>query len=222
MTSESSFPPKSVSGTERAETEMNRHYALLSVSDKQGIADFAKSLASLGYALIATGGTGKELSASKLSYAPIEEFTGKPESFDGRVKTISFEVGAGILFDRTNPSHVSQAHKLGVKTISIVVCNLYPTKKAEDPEIPLEDLTETIDVGGAILIRSAAKNFQNVLAIVDPQDYNLVSEMLEENKANLDFRLRLAAKAFSYLSLYDTQVARLLRSRINYDNIKYN
>ena len=219
MTVESSFPPDSVSGIGRTEAEKNGHYALLSVSDKQGVTDFAKSLVSLGYALIATGETGKELSVGGLSYTPIEEFTGIPESFDGRVKTISFEVGAGILFDRTNSSHVNQAHKLGVKPISIVTCNLYSTKKAEDPETPLEDLTEIIDVGGAMLIRSAAKNFRNVLAVVDPQDYNLVSDMLKENKANLDFRLRLAAKAFSYLSLYDTQVARLLRSRINYDNI---
>src|SRR3989338_285303 len=105
---------------------INQKYALVSVFDKTGVADFAKELVSLGYKIISTGGTAKLLTENKISVIPIQEITGNPESFDGRMKTISFEIESGILFDRSNIKHIQEARELDIKTIDIVVCNLYP------------------------------------------------------------------------------------------------
>src|SRR3989344_9106563 len=143
---------------------MNK-YALLSVYDKTGIADFAKELVSLGYRIISTGGTAKLLLENKIPVIPIQEITGNPESFDGRMKTISFEIGSGILFDRTNLSHVKQAKALKIKPIDIVACNLYPFEQT--PTI------ENIDVGGPTMLRAAAKNFENVLSVCSTSDYSI-------------------------------------------------
>ncbi|MBI3485676.1 bifunctional phosphoribosylaminoimidazolecarboxamide formyltransferase/IMP cyclohydrolase [Candidatus Daviesbacteria bacterium] len=183
----------------------NSKYCLISVSDKDGISDFAKSIAKLGYKIISTGGTLKHLQNSGLhlggvNLIPIEQITGNPESFDGRMKTISFQIESGILFDRKNPEHVKQAKELNILPIDLVVCNLYPFEK--------ENSIENIDVGGPTMIRSAAKNYQNVIAIVDPKDYQIVSDALISKKADEEFRRKLAAKAFWHLSFYDSQVAR--------------
>ena len=177
---------------------MNR-YALLSVFDKKGISDFAKILIKAGYKIISTGGTYEELKKNGVEVTPIEEITGNlRDSFDGRMKTISFQIEGGILFDRKNQKHVMEAKKLGIPQIDIVVCNFYPFE--EDPGV------ETIDVGGPTMIRAAAKNWENVIVVVDPEDYGRVGKLVEDGRVGDELRKELAAKAFYHLSLYDSQI----------------
>lgn len=177
----------------------DKKFALLSVYDKTGIADFAKVLEKLGYEIISTGGTYDELKRNGIKVVPIEEITGNPrDSFDGRMKTISFKIEAGILFDRKNPKHIEEAQNLKVPQIDMVVCNLYPFE--EKPGI------ETIDVGGPTMIRAAAKNHANILVVVNPDDYGLVAEALEKGKVTDKLRKEFAAKAFYHLSFYDSQI----------------
>lgn len=186
-------------------------YALLSVSDKTGIVGFAKKIHDLGYEIISTGGTAKTLTENNIPVIPIQDITGNPESFDGRMKTISFQIGSGILYDRQNPKHVKEATTLDIKSIDIVVCNLYPFEKTvAKTKISLTDAIENIDVGGPTMIRSAAKNFQNVLVIVDSRDYEGAAEKLGGNNFSKDMRIKLAAKAFRHLSFYDSQIAQYL------------
>ena len=174
-------------------------YALLSVYDKQGIADFAKVLIKNNYTIISTGGTYETLEKAGIKVTPIDEITGNPrESFDGRMKTISFQIESGILFDRKNKSHIKQAEKLNIPQIDMVVCNLYPFE--EKPGV------ETIDVGGPTMIRAAAKNYESALVVVDPNDYEKVASLIEEDKITKEFRKELAAKAFYHLSFYDSQI----------------
>ncbi len=178
---------------------MSQKFALVSVYNKSGIADFAKVLQKIGYTIISTGGTLKVLEEKGIKVVPIEEVTGNPrDSFDGRMKTISFQIESGILFDRKNPKHVKEAQKLGVPQIDIVVCNLYPFE--DRPGI------ETIDVGGPTMIRAAAKNHGSVLVVVSPDDYGTVAEALEKGKVTDNLRKELAAKAFYHLSFYDSQI----------------
>lgn len=177
----------------------NSKFALLSVYDKTGIVDFTKVLVSFGYKIISTGGTYEVLKKDGIEVVPIEKITGNPrDSFDGRMKTISFKIEGGILFDRKNPKHVKLAEKLNIPQIDIVVCNFYPFE--EKPAV------ENIDVGGPTMVRAAAKNVENVLVIIDPNDYGVVSDALENGKVNDEVRQYLAAKAFYHLSLYDSQI----------------
>lgn len=193
------------------ETENSARYALVSVSDKTGAVDFAKVLDRLGYRIISTGGTASVLTDSGLNVVPIQDITGNPEGFDGRMKTISFAVESGILYDRINPLHVEEARRLGVKPIDIVVNNLYPFERTiSNLNVPFDEAIENIDVGGPTMVRAAAKNFKNVLVVVDPRDYNSVAEALASGTVNEELRRTLAAKAFSYLAFYDSQVARFL------------
>lgn len=186
-------------------------YVLLSVYDKSGIVDFGKTLSNLGYKLISTGGTAKILNEAGLDVIPIQQITGNPESFDGRMKTISFQVESGILFDRKNQSHVKQAKQLKIKSIDIVVCNLYPFEQTiQKPKVTFEEAIENIDVGGPTMVRSAAKNHKNVLVVIDPKDYGKVSQALKEDSITSDLRQDLAAKAFGHLSFYDSQIAEFL------------
>src|SRR3989344_6607763 len=206
---------------------MNR-YALLSVYDKTNIVDFAKKLTQHGYEIISTGGTAKTLEENGIKIVPIQDITGNPESFDGRMKTISFQIESGILFDRSNSHHVKQAEDLNVLPIDIVICNLYPFEKTiEKPSVSLDEAIENIDVGGPTMVRAAAKNFKHVLVVVDPKDYERVGGMVQsihrhsgESKLVDDSRIKdpgqarmtlhqeLAAKAFAHLSFYDAQIAR--------------
>ncbi len=177
----------------------SQKFALVSVYDKSGIADFAKVLEKAGYAIISTGGTFELLKKEGIKVIPIDEITGNPrDAFDGRMKTISFQIESGILFDRKNPKHVKEARKLGMPQIDIVVCNLYPFE--EKPGI------ETIDVGGPTMIRAAAKNYENVLVVVTPKDYEEVSKAVKVSKVSKELRQKMAAKAFYHLSFYDSQI----------------
>ena len=187
-------------------------FALLSVFDKKGIAEFAKVLVSLGYQIISTEGTAKILIENKIPVIPIQTVTGNPESFDGRIKTISFQIESGILFYRKNPKHVREAKSLNIKPIDIVVCNLYPFEQAVGKaKVTNAEVIENIDVGGPTMIRAAAKNFENVLVITNPGDYKMISLLLNSNKVNRKIRKDLAGKAFSHLSFYDSQIAHYLK-----------
>ncbi|MCX6792260.1 MAG: bifunctional phosphoribosylaminoimidazolecarboxamide formyltransferase/IMP cyclohydrolase [Candidatus Gottesmanbacteria bacterium] len=190
---------------------MIKHYALLSVFDKTGIEDFSMKLIAAGYTIISTGGTGKRLTQSHIPFVPIEQITGNPESFDGRMKTISFQVESGILFDRAKRTHQKEAKRFHIVPIDVVVCNLYPFEQTVAKRgVTLPHAIENIDVGGPTMIRAGAKNFRFVLVVVDPADYAKVSEMLQKKHMDVDQRQEFAAKAFSHLSLYDAQVARFL------------
>ncbi|MBI4096905.1 MAG: bifunctional phosphoribosylaminoimidazolecarboxamide formyltransferase/IMP cyclohydrolase [Candidatus Levybacteria bacterium] len=200
-----------MAGKKKAITATKK-YALLSVFNKDGIVDFARTLSDLGYVLISTGGTAKTLEQHKIPVIPIQDITGNPESFDGRMKTISFQIESGIIYDRSNPKHVREAKTLKIKPIDIVVCNLYPFEETiQKPKTTLNEAIEHIDVGGPTMVRAAAKNFKNVLVVTDPTDYERVEEALETNQATEKLRKELAAKAFSHLSYYDAQIASYLR-----------
>ena len=204
--------PKSSDNLTSQEKEASSKYALLSVSNKAGIVEFAKTLERLGFKIISTGGTAKTLEDQGIEVVPIQDVTGNPESFDGRMKTISFQIESGILYDRKNPSHRKQAKSLGVKDIDLVVCNLYPFEETvKKKDIPLEQAIESIDVGGPTMVRAAAKNFQNVLVVVDPKNYEVVGEALKKGEVPTEARQALAAKAFDHLSFYDAQIAKHLR-----------
>jgi phosphoribosylaminoimidazolecarboxamide formyltransferase / IMP cyclohydrolase len=194
---------------------MVKKYALISVYDKTGIVDFARVIIKSGYKIISTGGTAKILTENKIPVIPIQEITGNPESFEGRMKTISFQVESGILFDRSKPSHVKEAKKLKVPQIDIVVGNLYPFEETvKNPKSTFKDIIENIDVGGPTMIRSAAKNHEHVIVAVNPLDYPMISEALINDKLTGKFRRELAAKAFAHLSYYDSQIARYLTKDI--------
>ncbi len=185
----------------------NQKYALLSVYNKEDIVDFAKILIGAGYKIISTGGTYDELKKVGIEVIPIEEITGNPrDSFDGRMKTISFQIEGGILFDRKNKSHVEQAEKFKVPQIDVVVCNLYPFEEKSLNDSSSKPLIEYIDVGGPTMIRAAAKNYENVLVVIDPADYKRIGEILESGEIGEKLRKELASKAFYYLSLYDSLV----------------
>ena len=179
-------------------------YALISVFNKNGVVTLARELKKLGYEIISTGGTAKTLQENKIKVIPIEKITGNPELFDGRMKTISFQIESGILFNRKNKKHIEEAKKFAIKPIDIVVCNLYPFEE--------KNSIENIDVGGPTMVRAAAKNFESVLIITDPNDYQLIINQLKNSLITYDFRKKLAAKAFAHLSYYDSQVAKYLET----------
>src|SRR3990167_5655020 len=175
-----------------------KKWALISTYEKNGIANFRKAIIEAGYSIISTGGTFEELKKNGIEVTPIEEITGNPrDCFDGRMKTISFQIESGILFDRKNPKHVEEAEKLNIPQIDVVVCNLYPFE--ERPGI------ETIDVGGPTMIRAAAKNYENVLVVVDLEDYEKVGKVMYMGEVGGQLRKELASKDFYHLSFYDSQ-----------------
>jgi len=183
-----------------------KKFALLSVYDKKGISDLAKKLVKSGYEIISTGGTLEVLKNDGIVATPVEEITGNPgDSFDGRMKTISFQIESGILFDRKNSSHVKQAEELNIPQIDIVVCNLYPFEEkslVDSSSKPSIETINAIDVGGPTMIRSAAKNYKSCVVIFDPEDYDQIENAL----GNESLRKQLAAKAFYHLSFYDSLV----------------
>ncbi|MFA7682527.1 MAG: bifunctional phosphoribosylaminoimidazolecarboxamide formyltransferase/IMP cyclohydrolase, partial [Candidatus Peribacteraceae bacterium] len=154
--------------------------ALLSVSDKTGIVEFARALSDLGYEILSTGGTEKALKEAKIPVTPLEDITQFPECFSGRLKTLHPLVFGGLLFRRDDPDHVQQAAKLDIEPIDIVVVNLYPFEEtAAKPGVTREELIEKIDIGGPSLLRAAAKNHSSVTVICDPDDYDRVAEELQ-------------------------------------------
>lgn len=189
--------------------------ALISVSDKTGIVELAKELAALGYEIISTGGTYKALSESGLSVINISAITGFPECLDGRVKTLHPNVHAGLLAIRENDDHMKQLAELGINTIDIVIVNLYPFKATISKSgIKLQDAIENIDIGGPTMLRSAAKNFQDVIVMVDPADYSKVLEELKSGSVSRDTRFYLMYKVFSHTAQYDSIISNYMREKI--------
>src|SRR5271155_3303936 len=189
------------------------HRAILSVTDKTGLADFARKLAALGIELVSTGGTAKLLRDSGIVVKDISELTGFPEMLDGRVKTLHPKVHGGILHRRENPAHRTAVAEHGILPIDMVVVNLYAFEKtAAKPNVPFDELIENIDIGGPSMIRSAAKNFQDVAVVTSPSDYDQIAEELGKSDGELSSatRWRLAQKAFATTAAYDAAIASTL------------
>lgn len=187
-------------------------YALLSVSDKTGIVEFAKGLSQLGIKLLSTGGTAKIIKEAGIPVTEVSDFTGSPEIFDGRVKTLHPKVHGAILNIRDNETHQKTAKDMKIPNIDIVAVNLYPFEEiASKKESTLEDIIENIDIGGPAMIRSAAKNHNYVTVIISPKDYpNILKELKTNGDTSLETRQVLAARAFSHTALYDTVISNFL------------
>lgn len=193
--------------------------ALISVSNKSGIVDFAKGLKGMGVEIISTGGTAKQLRENGIEVTGISEITGFPECLDGRVKTLHPKVHAGLLAIRSNPEHMKQIKELDIEPIDVVVVNLYPFKQTIQKEnVTLEEAIENIDIGGPTMIRSAAKNYQDVVVIVDPEDYKAVlNELQETQDVSLKTKFRLSCKVFEHTSHYDALIQQYMRSLLTED-----
>lgn len=189
--------------------------ALISVSDKTGIIEFASDLKKLGVEIISTGGTAKALTDAGIEVIGISDITGFPECLDGRVKTLDPHIHAGILAMRGNAEHMEQIKTLGVTPIDIVVVNLYPFKATIlKDHVELEDAIENIDIGGPTMLRSAAKNYQDVSVIIDPSDYARVLEQLRsQGKVDVKTNFYLSSKVFEHTSSYDTMIANYMRNQ---------
>jgi len=194
-----------------SQTKIKR--AILSVTDKTGLVEFAHKLAGMGVELISTGGTAKLLRDSGVRVKDISELTGFPEMLDGRVKTLHPKVHGGILHRRENPSHRTAVAEHGIEPIDMVVVNLYAFEKtAARPGVAFEDLIENIDIGGPSMIRSAAKNFQDVAVVTSPSDYHAIAEEMAKSGGELSSatKWRLAQKAFATTAAYDSAIASTL------------
>jgi phosphoribosylaminoimidazolecarboxamide formyltransferase/IMP cyclohydrolase len=185
--------------------------ALLSVSDKRGVVDFARGLAELGVEMVSTGGTARELEAAGLEVRGIEDFTGFPEIMDGRVKTLHPKLYAGLLARRDDPEHLRQAAENGIEFVDLVCVNLYPFERTAGRFGATEqEVIEDIDIGGPAMIRASAKNHAFTAVVVRPESYDAVLEELRigEGTMSLPTREWLAAEAFSYTARYDTAISR--------------
>jgi phosphoribosylaminoimidazolecarboxamide formyltransferase / IMP cyclohydrolase len=186
--------------------------AIISVSNKSGVADFARGLQEQGVEIFSTGGTKKSLEGAGIKVHSISQLTGFPEILDGRVKTLHPAVHGGILARRDLPQHLAELAKNHIETIDMVVVNLYPfIETVTRGEVSLDEAVENIDIGGPTMIRSAAKNFPSVLVIVDPQDYDAVLQKLRQGDVDIVERKKLAQKAFQHVAIYDTAIAQYLR-----------
>jgi phosphoribosylaminoimidazolecarboxamide formyltransferase / IMP cyclohydrolase len=187
--------------------------ALISVSDKAGIASFARALERQGVDIISTGGTADLLRKEKIPVREISSFTAFPEVLEGRVKTLHPRVHGGLLYKRGNPKHEAEARECGFEPIDLVVVNLYPFEKTiQKPSVTLAEAIENIDVGGPSMIRSAAKNYESVTVVVEPADYDTVLENMRDNGGETTLKLRehLAIKAFIKTSDYDRAIGNYL------------
>lgn len=189
--------------------------ALISVSDKTGIIDFAKGLRSLGWEIIATGGTMKLLRDAGIEVVNISDVTGFPEICDGRVKTLHPKVHGGLLARRDDKSHLQALEENGIDFIDMVCVNLYPFRQTiAKPDVAMEDAIENIDIGGPSMLRSAAKNYKDVTVVCDPLDYAVVlAEIHSRGNTTEHTRLQLSAKAYTHTAQYDSCIATYLRER---------
>lgn len=193
----------------------NGRLALLSVTDKTGIVDFARGLLECGFMILSTGGTAKALREAGLAIHDVSSYTGSPEIMDGRVKTLHPKIHGAILYDRRNKEHVAQAKEHGIGSIDVVAVNLYNFQKdALEKGLSREQAIEHIDVGGPTMIRAAAKNWMNTLAVIDPSDYPEVLIRLKNGSDSRDFRTGLSAKVFSTVAAYDGMIANYLAEKM--------
>ena len=183
--------------------------ALLSVSDKSGLAEFARGLADLGFELVSTGGTARHLVEAGLDVVPVSDVTGFPEILDGRVKTLHPKIHGGLLADRSKPEHLAALAEHGIGRIELVAVNLYPFRQTvADPKSTPAEIVEMIDIGGPSMVRSAAKNFSGVAVVVDPRDYpGVLGELRQSGEVTLDTRRALARRAFGHTAAYDAAIA---------------
>lgn len=205
--------PRAFSPADRISVMSRIHRAILSVTDKTGLADFARQLSALGVELISTGGTAKLLRDAGIPVKDISELTGFPEMLDGRVKTLHPKVHGGILHRRENPAHRAAVAEHGIQPIDMVVVNLYAFEKtAAKPGVAFDELIENIDIGGPSMIRSAAKNFQDVAIMTSPADYPAIAEEMAKSAGQLspETKWRLAQKAFATTAAYDSAIASTL------------
>ncbi|MDO5713129.1 MAG: bifunctional phosphoribosylaminoimidazolecarboxamide formyltransferase/IMP cyclohydrolase [Tissierellia bacterium] len=183
-------------------------HALISVTNKEGIVEFARKLVENNYKIISTGGTLKVLEEGKVPVTGIEEYTKFPEILDGRVKTLHPKVHGGLLFKRDTREHVNTIEELDITPIDMVVVNLYRFEESYKEGKSQEEIIESIDIGGPSMIRSAAKNFKDVLVVTDPLDYDEVVKKIEDNSVDKEYREYLAMKAFSLTAYYDSMISR--------------
>src|ERR1700690_10059 len=177
--------------------------ALISVSDKTGVVDLARHLATAGIEILSTGGTARAIGADGVPVREVSDFTGEPEILDGRVKTLHPRVHGGIL-GRPTAAHRAEMQKAGLVPIDLVVVNLYPFRETVARGAPFDEVIENIDIGGPAMIRSAAKNHERVAVIVDPADYAAVLREIDaEGEISAATRFRLARKAFAHTAAYD-------------------
>lgn len=188
--------------------------ALVSVSDKAGVVEFCKGLVECGFEIISTGGTAKALKEAGLEVIGISDITGFPECLDGRVKTLHPNVHAGLLAMRSNPEHMAQLEQLNINTIDIVCVNLYPFKATLESGADFATCIENIDIGGPTMIRAAAKNYQDVAVIVDPEDYDKVLEELKAGGVTLETKKYLQYKVFAHTAVYDSLISNYLASQL--------
>src|SRR5438093_110670 len=182
--------------------------ALISVSDKTGIIEFAKRLTELGWEIISTGGTARALRKAEIKVRDVSEITGFPEILDGRVKTLHPGVHGGLLARRDVPEHMKAIEAHRITPIDLVAVNLYPFREtAAHKDAPPDAVIETIDIGGPSMLRSAAKNFESVFVIVDPRDYERVLAAIEADDRDLDLRRLLAEKVYEHTASYDSAIA---------------
>ena len=187
--------------------------AIISVTDKTGIVDFALALSDLGVTILSTGGTARVLRDGGISVTEISDYTGFPEMMDGRVKTLHPMVHGGLLCLRDNPEHVDAMNRHGIRPIDMLVVNLYQFEKTvEKPGVTLDEAIENIDIGGPSMLRSGAKNFRFVTVVTDPHDYNAVIEEMKERggRTSMTTRFRLARKVFRLTHEYDGAISRYL------------
>ena len=189
--------------------------ALVSVTNKEGIVEFCKGLEELGFEIVSTGGTLKKLTEAGVKAIAIDDVTGFPEMLDGRVKTLHPMVHGGLLFRRDLESHVKTVQEHGIHPIDLVCVNLYEFEKALKANKPMAEMIENIDIGGPSMIRSAAKNFKDVLIVTDTNDYEKVLDAIKTNTDDYNFRLNLAYKAFSITASYDSIISRYFASVTN-------
>jgi phosphoribosylaminoimidazolecarboxamide formyltransferase/IMP cyclohydrolase len=187
--------------------------ALISVSNKKDIVEFAKALSLMNVEILSTGGTAKALRDADISVKEVSEYTGFPEMLDGRVKTLHPKIHGGLLSRRDKPEDMEEIKKHGIDTIDMVVVNLYPFEETiSKPGVTFDEAIENIDIGGPTMLRSASKNFRDVAVIVDPSDYKKIVREMKKLRGALNYktRLGLAKKVFKRTSQYDKAIAAYL------------
>lgn len=188
--------------------------AIISVSNKEGVVEFARALHGLGFEIVSTGGTFKTIKEAGIPAKYVTEITGFPEILDGRVKTLNPYVHGGILAKRT-PEHLAQLEEHNIGPVDLVAVNLYPFKQTiSKPDVTLEDAIENIDIGGPTMVRAAAKNFEHVIIVVNPVRYGQVIEELKKGKVSREFRMQLAAEAFTHTAEYDTYISAYMNNLV--------
>ncbi|BCB95668.1 bifunctional purine biosynthesis protein PurH [Dissulfurispira thermophila] len=191
--------------------------ALISVSDKRGIVDFAKELSLMGIEILSTGGTAKSLRDAGIAVTEVSDYTGFPEMLDGRLKTLHPKIHGGLLARRSNAKDMDDIQRHDIKPIDMVVVNLYPFEETiSKPGVTFEDAIENIDIGGPTMLRAASKNFQDVIVVVDPDDYPKIIDEIKSSNGDIsrETRLNLAKKVFAHTARYDALIADYLTSII--------